>query len=147
MLPDNPYKGILDRQETVGHVAQYFHDTVGLLRDIVDYGTHLIPRCYTTAQKKDLTAAIVLGTLLKHVVAMIDAVEILISQGAIFSVHLPARGLFETYLYVHWILKEDTETRAKQYYVWHLRRELKWLKRGVAGSKHREVFFNTTAKH
>jgi hypothetical protein len=102
----------------------------------------MIPRCYTTAQNKDLTAAVVLGTLLKHAVAMLDAVEILVSQGAVFSAHLPARGLFETYLFIHWILKEHTERRVKQYYVWHLRRELKWAKRGVVGSKQQKEFFN-----
>jgi len=142
MLPDNPFKGILDRQETASYVKQYFQDTIGLLREIVDYGTHLIPRCYTTAQKKDLTAAVVLGILLKHAVAMIDAIDILVSQGAVFSAHLPARGLFEIYLFIRWILKEDTERRVKQYYVWHLRRELKWAKRGVVGSEQQETFFN-----
>jgi len=142
MEPDNPCKGILDRHETVEHIKQYFQDTIDLLREIVDYGTHLIMRCHTTTQNKDLTAAIVLGILLKHAVAMLDAVEILVSQGAIFSAHLPARGLFETYLFINWILKEDTDRRAKQYYVWHLRKELKWAKRGVAGSEEQKAFFS-----
>jgi len=142
MLPDNPFKGILDREETASYVNQHFQDTIGLLREIVDYGTHLIPRCYTTAKSKDLTAAVVLGTLLKHSVAMLDAIDILVSQGAVFLAHLPARGLFETYLFIHWILKEDTEKRVEQYYVWHLRRELKWAKRGIVGSEQQEVFFN-----
>jgi uncharacterized protein DUF5677 len=142
MLPDNPFKGILDRQETASYVNQHFQDTIGLLREIVDYGTHLIPRCYTTAKSKDLTASVVLGTLLKHSVAMLDAIDILVSQGAVFLAHLPARGLFEIYLFIHWILKEDAEKRVKQYYVWHLRRKLKWAKRGIVGSEQQEAFFN-----
>ena len=146
MLPDNPFKGILDRQESANHVKEHFGETIALLREIIDYGTHLIPRCYTTAEKKDLTAAIVLGTLLKNAVAMLDAVEILVSQGAVFSAYLPARGLFETYLFIHWILKEDTERRAKQYYVWHLRQELRWAKRGVTGSQDQNEFFAAMGK-
>ena len=113
MLPDDPFKRILDRQETSDYVKRYFQDTIGLLREIVDYGTHLIPRCYTTAQKKNLTAAVVLGTLLKHAVAMLDAIEILVSHGAVFTAHLPARGLFETHLFINWILKDDTENKGE----------------------------------
>lgn len=146
MLPDRPFKGILDRQESAKHVKEHFQETVALLREIIDYGTHLIPRCYTTAEKKDLPAAIVLGTLLKHAIAMLDAIEILVSQGVVFSAYLPARGLFETYLFVHWILKEDTERRVKQYYVWHLRQELKWAKRGVVGSQDQEDFFSAVGE-
>ena len=80
---------------------------------------------------------------MKNAIAMLDAVEILVSQGAIFSANLPARGLFETYLFLHWMLKEDAERRAKQYYVWHLRQELRWHKRGISGSKDQTDFFNS----
>jgi len=52
MLPDNPFKGILDRQESANHVKEHFYENIALLVEIIDYGTNLIPRCYTSSEKK-----------------------------------------------------------------------------------------------
>jgi hypothetical protein len=142
VITDNPLKTILDRQESANRVRENFSETIGLLRDIIDYGTNLIARCYYTSGKKGLTEVIILGSLLKNAVAMIDAVEILVSAGAVFSANLQARGLFETYLFIKWILKEDTERRVKQYYVWQKREELIVNKRSLIGSKEHTDYVN-----
>jgi len=143
MTPDNPHKGLLDRQESAGHIKEHFQPTVNLLREIVDYGTNLIVRCYETSDKKDYTDAVLLGTLLKHAVAMLDAIEVLVSEGAVFSANVQARSLFEAWLYIRWILHEDTENRAKHYFVWQLRQDLRWAKRGLDGSSEQQIFYDS----
>jgi len=140
MLPDNPHKEILDRQESANIINEHFNETRSLLREIIDYGTNLIIRCYETSTSKDLTDAVLLGTLLKHTVAMLDSIEILAAKGALLGANLPARSLFETWLYIQWIIMDDTDNRAKHYYVWHLRQDLLWTKRGDEGSEESEAF-------
>lgn len=142
MLPDDPYKSILDRQESANYVKEHYKDAVALLREIVDYGTNLLIRCYHTNEGKDLTAAVILGTLLKNAISMVDAIEILVSKGAVYTAHLPGRGLFETYLYIKWILMDKTNRKVKQYYVWHIRQELLQLKISMTGTPENKLFLN-----
>ncbi len=54
---------------------------------------------------------IVLGTLTRQVVAMLDGLELLLANGAVYVAGLQSRALFEASVYIDWILKDDTERR------------------------------------
>lgn len=141
-----PHENLLDRDRPACLVREHFSDAVSLLREVVDYGTHLIVRCYYSSTRSlvDLT---ILGGLLKQAVAALDAVEICISNGAVLSSHVPARAFFEAQLYVRWILKADTETRANQYYVWILRQRRSWERRVIPGTVEHERFKGTLERY
>ena len=139
MAVDKPFRDILNRDESAGLISVNFKDQVELLQEITNYGTNLIIRCFNSSTK-EISSVIILNVLLKHVVAMVDAAEILISQGAILAGHLPARTLFETCLCIEWILKEKTDYRAKLYYVWSLRQQRDWTMKYIEGSKEQKEF-------
>jgi hypothetical protein len=101
-----------------------------LLVDLVNYGSNLIPRCFISSSR-GLQDAIIIGVLLRQVVAMIDASEVLVSNAAVYASHAPARVLFETSIFIEWILRGDTEEKARYFYVANLRRDRVWALRAI----------------
>lgn len=130
---EKEYKALIDRDASLGHVSQNFADVLGVFRDVVNYGSNLVPRCFVSS-KRELKDAIVLGVLLRQSIAMFDAIEILLSNAAVYPCHLQMRALFEASLYLEWMLQKDTETRAKYYYVANVRQERIWAMRTQSGS-------------
>lgn len=130
---ESEYKPLLDREKASGDVKQHLGPWINLLRDITNYGTNLIPRCFSSSQRK-LRDVVVIGILLRQAVAMLDGVEILLSQGAVHAAALPMRALFEAYIYLEWILEGDSEKKAYYYYVHNLRRKRLWAERVQPGA-------------
>jgi hypothetical protein len=89
---------------------------------------------------RKLADAVILATLLRQVVAMLDGIEILLSSGAVYAAHLQMRALFEASIYISWILKDDTERKAAYYYVHNLRRMRTGARRLQPGSSEHEDF-------
>ena len=138
-MREKEFKLILDREKHKVDVKQYFSKHIDLLIDLANYGSNLIPRVYGSSNKK-LEDIVVIGVLLKQVVSMIDAVEILISKGAVGPANLQARAAFESSLYIDWILKSESEKKAKYYYVSNLRNQRLWALRFKPGSPEKEIF-------
>src|SRR5208282_5602896 len=123
--PETEYKPLLDRDRTLADVKEHLQPWLRLIRDITSYGTNLIPRCMVSSDRK-LADAIILATLLRQAVAMLDGIEILLSNGAVYASNLQMRALFEASVYIDWIQLRDTEIRAAYYYVHNLRRMRTW---------------------
>jgi len=136
---EKEFKLILDRAKHEADVKQHFSKHLDLLIDLANYGSNLVPRAHDSSKKK-LEDHIVIGVLLKQVVAMIDAVEILISKGAVDPANLQARSAFEASLYIDWFLKGEPEKKAKYYYVSNLRNQRLWALRFKTGTKEEEIF-------
>jgi hypothetical protein len=128
MVLEPEFKTIIDREKHKRDFDEHFTEVETLLRDIANYGSNLIPRCFVSSKRK-LEDAIIIGTLLKQVVAMVDAAELLISNAALYSSHLQARAGFEASLFIDWIIKNDTEKKAKYFYVSNLRGDKLWAQR------------------
>jgi len=138
-MKEEAHKIILDRHTSAEHIKEHFADTVDLIREVTNYGSNLIPRCFVSTKRK-LPDIIILGLLLKQAVAMLDAIEILVSQGALYEAHIPARALFEVYIYINWVLQKDKDRRARHYYVWHLRRQRTWASRVIPTTNEHKRF-------
>jgi hypothetical protein len=128
---------ILDRPEAEKTVQTHFADEVRALVDLVDYGTHLIPRCWTSSSK-GIPDMVVLTILLKQAIALLDGAEVLLTAGCVPQVWLQLRGLFEVSVYLDWMLRRDTDRRTKAYFVANLRRRLTWARRTQAGTTENE---------
>jgi len=126
----SPLKTILDREKAIADVTEHFGDQLEMMRDVVNYGTQLVPRCYESSDER-LVDIVLLVALCKHAVAMLDAVEIHVSSGALLASHTSARALYEATLYCTWIMHEESDFRAKCYYVWNLRQRKMWTKRMI----------------
>lgn len=135
----SPLTSILDRDQPARDVRKNFAPQLEVLRDVVNYGSNLIVRCYESSQK-GLAEAVILGALLKHAVAMVDGVEIHVSNAAVLASHAPLRALYEAHLYLLWILANDTDRRARHYYVWNLRQQRLWAKRSIRGTAEHTAF-------
>jgi Family of unknown function (DUF5677) len=127
-VPETEFKGLLDRDRVISDVNEQLKVWTHLMRDIVNYGTNLIPRCFGSSSRS-LADAVVLGILLRQAVAMLDGAEVLLSNGAVHAAKLQMRALLEVSLYIHWILLSDTEKKADYYYVHNLRRKRLWAER------------------
>src|SRR5689334_9665827 len=115
------FVGLLEREKATSDVRRAFPDQLKLLRDVVNYGTNLIPRSFNSSDK-ELKDLVVIGILLRQVVAMLDSVEVLLSAGAVYGSGLQARAIFEASVYMDWIFRENAAEKALYYYVHNVRR-------------------------
>lgn len=142
-MPESPHPKILNREQAQEHANEHFADQLALLRDLANYGSNLVVRAFGSSPKK-LEDVVVCGVLLKQIVAMLDAVEVLLSAGIAQASYLPARAAFEASLYMDWMLLENTERKAKCYIVSNFREERKWASRAIKGTKEEAAFRSLT---
>jgi len=133
MIPEDPHKGVLDDEGATAFASEKLKPWTDLLRDQANYGSNLIPRAYSSSEKT-LGDAIVIGVLLKQVVAMIDAIEILLCRSAVHAANLQLRAMFEASVYLNWMLAGDRENKAAYYYVYNLSRLRLWAMRVQSGT-------------
>ena len=132
-MEEREYQALIDRVTSVAQVSEKFSEILGVLRDVVNYGSNLVPRCFVSS-KRTLEDAIILGVLVRQAIAMFDAIEILLSNAAVYPCHLQTRAIFEVSLYLDWMLQKDTEKKAKYFYVSNVRQERVWAMRTQGGS-------------
>ena len=132
-MPESPHPAILNREEAKGHTHEHFAPQLVLLRDLANYGSNLVIRAFASSPKK-MADVVLCGVLLKQIVAMLDAVEVLLSAGVAQAAYLPARAAFEASLYMDWILVGDSERKAQCYIVSNFRDERKWASRAINGT-------------
>jgi hypothetical protein len=133
IIPEDPHKGLLDDEGSTALISEQLSPWTNLLRDLANYGSNLIPRAYTSSDKT-LGDAILIGGLLRQLVAMIDAVEILLCRSAVHAATLQLRAMFEASVYIDWMLAGDRENKAAYYYVHNLLRLRLWSMRVQPGT-------------
>jgi hypothetical protein len=138
-MREKEFKKLLDREKHTADVKQHFSSQLNALTELINYGTWLIPRAYDSSEKK-LSDVILIAVLFKQVVSMLDAIEILISNGAVHPAFLPARTAFEASIYIDWILKGNEEEKVKYYYVSNLRNDRLWSLRILGGTYEQREF-------
>lgn len=138
-MREQPQSAILNREEPRAVAEQHFAKQTELLRDIANYGSNLVVRAFNSSPKK-MADVIVCGVLLKQVVAMADAVEVLLVSGCGHAAFLPARTAFEASIYLDWILAGDSARRATRYLVGNYRDERLWAARAILGTTEETAF-------
>lgn len=137
-MADNANKKILDRDKAV-NFGTAISEPLDSLRDFVDYGTHLVLRCYYTSEKS-LKDVVALFSLFKNALSMADAIEVMMRQGVIRPSQLQLRSLFEVSVTLQWILQESGDERARAYHVANLRKRRLWASRYLPGTDENEAF-------
>ncbi len=140
---ETEFKKLLNRQKHIEDSQKVYSKHHEVLKDMVNYGSWLIPRAYDSS-KKGWEEIITIGVLLKQVVMMIDAVEVLASNAITVPGFLQSRAAFEASLYMEWILKDDSENRAKYYYASNLRKNRIWALRMIEGTEQQKQFYDDT---
>lgn len=131
-------KRLLDRETIDQFIQSSLSPIIALLRETVDYGVDLLDKC--GQRGGSLSDLIIIGHFFKHAVTMFDATEILLSRGAVFAAGVSARSMLEAYICLEWLLKTDTESRARHFYVWHLRQKREWARRLIPGTDENQRF-------
>jgi hypothetical protein len=134
-----PNEKLLRRTEAAALAQQHFAAPLDALRDMVGYGTNLIIRAYSASDNGNVPM-VVIGVLLKQIVEMLDAIDVLMSQGHSYPALLQVRAAFEASLYIDWILKVDSENRARHYIISNLRDEVMWALRTIPGTSEKTAF-------
>jgi hypothetical protein len=132
-MPDNPNRNIYDIELARQYVVVDYGPSLNFLQDLANYGSHLILRCFDSSQR-EIEDVVLVATLLKHVVTMLDGIIVLLNQGSTLPAELVLRSMFEARMNATWMLKKDTRKRAKQYAVWHWRREMDSCKVSIKGT-------------
>lgn len=138
-MPQQPHPVLLNREAPAQFMSQYFPSQLDLLKQLTDYGSHLVLNSFHAGEANP-TSAIICGSMLKHVVVMLDACEVLLRSGSIYAANIPARSAFEASVHVQWMLEGDTENRVRHYTVAELRRDLNWARRAAKGTVENESF-------
>ncbi len=141
-VPESEFKPLIDRERSLADVKEHMGPWIDLIRDVVNYGSNLIPRCFSSS-KRNWADLVVIAILLRQVVAMLDGAEVLLSAGAVHAAILQMRALFEASVYIEWILKGDPEKRAIYYYAHNLRRKRHWAMITQSGSPESNDFAET----
>ena len=133
-MPEAPHPHLLRRDDAIQYAKNVYTNSLSLTQELSNYGSNLLVRCLS---RKDRTLAdvVVCGVLLKHVTAMVDSVQVLVSQGCTNAAFLVGRAAFESSIFIEWILLADTERKAQHYWVAHLRKQRIWARRCIAESE------------
>lgn len=137
-MADDANKRILDRDKAA-NFGTTISEPLDSLRNFVDYGTHLILRCYYTS-KKSLKDVVALFSLFKNALSMADAIEVMMRQGVIRPTQLQLRSLFEVSVMLQWVLQESGDERARAYHVANLRKRRLWASRYLPGTPEDKAF-------
>lgn len=116
-MPTESNKEILDRNNDENNSV--ILDICSIINEVVNYSTvvaseffHLIPKQTNMSNEQAVIISIFL-----HIVEMLDGSEILIEKSAITAASLQIRSIFESLLYLEWILQKDVEDRANAYLI------------------------------
>jgi len=130
---------IINRLESEVNANVTYSKHIELLIDLVNYGSNLIARAFDSS-KHDIDDVMIITVLLKHIVQMLDGVQVLLSSGNAHAAALQTRSAFEAYLYMLWIMKGDSKRKARFYYVFEIRKQRKWALRATPNTEERENF-------
>ena len=139
-MKEKELKSILYRDKSKIEAEQIYAKQIELLIDLVNYGTNLVVRAYDSRRKKDIESTVTIAVLLKHIVQMIDGVQVLIAAGAAHAASLQARSAFEAYLSLLWILQDDSVKRATFYYVSSARKTRSATLRLIRGTQENDQY-------
>ena len=105
-MNEKPFDPLLHRELHIHDVQENFSQQLLLLRDVVNYGTNLIPAAFNSSDRA-LVDIVVIPVLLKQLVSMLDAYEVLVSNACVPASVLHYRSAFEASLYIDFILSGD----------------------------------------
>ena len=114
-MTTDPLKRILDRDFSNVQVKEDIKKSSELLREIVNYSTNLYARCIESSERSEEDS--VIFNLFHHMIEITDGIEVLLSQSCIKSSIPLLRSLFESLLYIEYILKNEElfEKRARSW--------------------------------
>lgn len=114
-MPTEPLLGLLNREAAKEDAEAMIQVATPLLRELVNYGTQMFNRCQAASTGNENEDLAVLMLYL-HIIEMADAISVLVSESCATAAKPLVRSMFETLLYMEYILEKE-----------YVRRSLSWL--------------------
>jgi hypothetical protein len=114
-MPTEPFKLLFDPELSKAAAKERITAAVALIEEVRNYGHRLFARCGYRPEGGDENVAILF--LYFHLMEMLDAVGILVSESAPVPAELQVRAIFEALISLSFILKADTPRRGHAYLV------------------------------
>ena len=144
-MTEQPSPALLDRRKAAREVRERFRQQLEALEDMVNYGSRLVHETYAGSSKTPVDL-VVLGVLLKQIVAMADSVLVQVREGIVGPAFLSARAALEALLYLEWILIGDAKFKANCYIVANARHQRLWAERDRQPSAEARAFGRVAAE-
>jgi len=122
-MPTKPNDSFIDRDRSKEEAKKIIDLAAPVLQEMVNYGSQLVSSCIPEKKVKYAHLSILLAYM--HVLEMLDAVEVLISNACFGSAIPTVRSAFEGLLSLEYLTSNDTERRSRCYEFFHFRSELK----------------------
>ena len=138
-MPTEPIKEICP--ETAGD--KKVMEILGLwaegVQECVRFGTHIVKLCMDNPVWKDERSLPVLLSF-RHALELLDSISVLIRYGLADPCKILLRCLFETCIYIEYLLKDDTGKRAMSFLVCHAKHKERSYLRMMPDSPERKEF-------
>ncbi|MFA6165467.1 MAG: DUF5677 domain-containing protein [Gemmatimonadaceae bacterium] len=118
-------------------VERLFGEQLRVGAEIVAECSNLLLRAFQSSEAR-LVDIVALGHFYRALVVAADGCLICLQSGAAEQALLHTRKAFEAGLQLQWLLRSDSDSRARRFYTWHLREERSWYLRAIPGSVEHE---------
>ncbi|MFL5495756.1 MAG: DUF5677 domain-containing protein [Gemmatimonadales bacterium] len=108
-------------------------------REMVAYGADLLLRSFQTMERT-LDNGMLLGVLFRQSIAALDAFMLCLENGAVGAAAVHSRGALEASFYIEFVLRRGKKEWAKRIWVYSLRQNLSWVRRGIPGRPERKQY-------
>jgi len=119
-----PYSDLVKREYEDKEYTEYLKQSAEVIENIVNFGSHI----FKWAKESDHISGdekIVALVLLRKILELIDSISILIGKSSVDSSKIILRSLLEVLFETEYLLKEDSEKRAKCLMVWYMNKLIK----------------------
>jgi hypothetical protein len=114
-------------------VAEHFEPWLAVGREVLTYGADLLLRALGSAGES-VPDLVIIGGLFRQALMASDGCLLSLEGGGVQQAFLHARGLTEASLSVQWVLHQDRNRWARQYYVSTIRQNRMWQLRALPGT-------------
>ena len=116
-MPTKPHEAILYRELSIVEAKEVIEISSPLLKEQINFGTNALVRCQTSA-KGNVDVDLAILALYRHILEVIDGLEVLTSHACVIPALPLLRSSFEGYLSMKYILEKDQDYEM---------RSLSWL--------------------
>jgi hypothetical protein len=116
-MPTKPYEPLLYRELRKVEAKEIIDIASPLLKEEINYATAAFKRCKDSTNKEPEIDHLSIFSLFHHLIAMIDGIEVLISQSCVVPAIPLLRSAFETTLNIEYILEKDYQQRSYSWLV------------------------------
>ena len=124
---------LYDPEKARADAHRHFQNQLRVGDEIVREAANLLLRAFKTSQS-DVLDMVAIGHLFRSLIVAADGCLLCLESGAAEQALVHTRKSVEAGLQLQWLLRDDRESRARRFYVWHLREQRSWHLRAITGT-------------